>query len=207
MIAIQVAAGILLAYIIIVNQKKLLALGGQLLVLAAFAIGVLGLAWAGRAAWEWLGSNISPQQTQKITALIGLIPVFILAATGVVGMIMLGGLVIGMKPNLVLPRLGHVLDTKDTKNENSGCLAVLALVVGMMLINWGLSFPLWWFTPVGHWYEGVDRWSRANGWADGGGMLFGAVLWQWVWIPLGVYFVAKRLRSGREKSKDGARAK
>lgn len=203
MIAIQVAAGILLAYVIIVNQKRLLAFGGQLLVFAAFAIGLLALVWTGGAAWEWLGTNISPRQTQKITAFIGLIPVFVLAATGVVGMIMLGGLVVGKKPELVLRGLGHALETKN-KDENTGCLVIIALIVVMVFINWMLSFPLWWFTPVGEWYEGVDRWSRTNGWADGGSVLFGAVLWQWVWIPLGIYFATKPLRSRGEKSEDNA---
>lgn len=203
MIAIQVAAGIILAYVIIVNQKRLLALGGQLLVLLAFAIGVGVLIWAGSSAWNWVGSNITPRQTQKITALIGLMPVFILAGTGTAGMIMLGGLILGKKPELVLRGLGKALETTDTKNENTGCLAFIALGVAMMLINWGLSYPVWAFTPAGEWYEAVDRWSRANGWADGGSVLFGAILWQWVWIPLGIYFLVKRLRSPKSATDGG----
>jgi hypothetical protein len=31
-----------------------------------------------------------------------------------------------------------------------------------------------------------------NAWKDGLSLLFAAVLWQWVWIPLGIYFAAKR---------------
>ena len=41
--------------------------------------------------------------------------------------------------------------------------------------------------------------GRANGWDDALSMIFGAVLWQWVWIPLAIYFLAIRIKAGSEK--------
>ena len=65
----------------------------------------------------------------------------------------------------------------------------------VMLINAGLSFPVFAYTPIGIWYESVDRFGRSHGWDDGLSLLFGAVLWQWVWIPLAIRALIKKRRT------------
>lgn len=110
-------------------------------------------------------------------------------------MMMLVGLLFAKRPEVIWRALVHVVESTETKNENSGCGGMLALAFVAMLINYGLSYPVWRFTPIGEWYEAVDQWGRAAGWADSASVLFGALLWQWVWVPLGIYFLADRLRA------------
>ncbi|MES2453400.1 MAG: hypothetical protein V4610_22810 [Pseudomonadota bacterium] len=64
-------------------------------------------------------------------------------------MIMLAGLILGKSHWLVPRGLGKTLETTDTKNESTSYLAFIALGVAMMLINWGLSYPVWAFTLAG----------------------------------------------------------
>lgn len=200
MLAIQVAAGIVLAYVIIVNQKKLLELGGWLLSAACIFVAIVGVIWAGSAAVQMAGNVIPPKVWWTLWALVIMIPFFVLAFTGTLGMLMLGGLVWRKEPAQVANSTFKMMegDPKEA-NDNSGCLKMIGLFFLTGLVNFGLSFPVWAFTPIGGWYESIDAYGRANGWDDGLSMIFGAVLWQWVWIPLAIYFLAIRLKARSKK--------
>lgn len=198
MIALQVAAGIVLAYLIIVNQKKLLALGGWVLGALATMVAIGALIWAGVAAVQFAGSAISPKMWEKLWTLVGVIPVFILAFTAMLGMLLLAGLLVGRKPEAMSRGLFKALEVEDGKEAGTaGCIGLIGLGIAMMLVNYAISFPVWAFTPVGSWYEAVDAYGRSHDWKDGLSVFFGALLWQWVWIPLGIHFGVKRLRAGK----------
>lgn len=201
MLAIQVAAGIVLAYVIIVNQKKLLALGGWLLGTIATFAAIIGIIWAGSAAVQMAGNVIPTKFWHSLWGLITLIPFFLLVFSGTLGMIMLCGLVVRKSPESVSRSAFGMMEGDPKKpNDDSGCLKMIGLCFVTGLINFGLSFPVWAYTPIGGWYKSIDAFGRANGWDDGLSMIFGGVLWQWVWIPLGIYFLAKRFKGGAEQA-------
>ncbi len=196
MLALQVAAGIVLAYAIIVNQKKLIAVSGKLVgllaTLAAFGV----IIWLGTAAVRFTSASITPRVWHGLWTALTLIPVFILAFSGALGLLMLGALFLGATPQRVPSALWKALEGEPKKGSDAGCGKLIGLLVLMVLINFGLSFPVWAYTPVGRWYDAVDAYGRATGWDDGLSILFGAMLWQWVWIPLAVYFLVQRVRRG-----------
>lgn len=211
MIALQVAAGILLAYFIIVNQKKLLAWGGKLIALLALLVALAAMIWAAVAAVQFLGSVVTSPgvrqylphfQTDKILTMLGLIPIFILAATGGLGLAFLIGLFVRRPPE----RTGKAILTaveggekpSQKKNDNGyGCVFVFfGLGALVLIVNYPLSFLVWDRTPIGGWYDELYRYGMTTEWKDGLSLLFAAVLWQWPWIPLGFYFVTRKLRKG-----------
>lgn len=198
MLTLQIAAGIVLAYIIIVNQQKVLAVGRWLLGAAAFCLVIVAIGWAGSAAVQFAGSAVPQKVLGKLFILIGCVPLFALAASGSLGMMMLAGLLFGKRPERVLSAFTK-LCLPDGENR-SGCLFGIALVMVTVLINFGLSFPVWAYTPIGNWYDAVDAYGRANGWQDGLSVFFGMALWQWVWIPLGIYFLVTRLGRRQKRS-------
>ena len=200
MLAIQVTAGIVLAYVIIVNQKKLLELGGWLLGAACIFAAIVGVIWAGSAAVQTAGNIIPPKVWRTLWMLVTIIPFIVLAFTGTLGMLMLGGLVLRKEPAQVSNSTFKMMEGDPKKtNDHSGCLKMIGLFFFTGLVNFGLSFPVWAYTPIGGWYESIDAYGRANGWDDGLSMIFGAVLWQWVWMPLAIYFLSTRLKAGSKK--------
>ena len=195
MLALQVAAGIVLAYAIIVNQKRLLAIGGWLLGALGVIIAVGSIIWAGTAAYQYVGANISDRFWHKLGTLIGVIPIFILAATGSLGMLMLGGFFFRKKPEAVASAFFKATEANGTNGaDNTGCFLWVICALGMISINAAITYPVFMYTPVGSWYQLIDMYGRRNGWDDGLGILTYALLWQWVWIPLGAYFLIKRAR-------------
>lgn len=197
MIAIQVAIGIVLAYAIIVNQKRLLALGSTVAKGLTFLAVVGFLGWLAVAAvslgGEYAKAIVPPETLRKAMLMLGLIPIFILFALATVGTWLLGGLIIGERPSVSFAKLGE-LESKADPKGGQGCLVYLFIGFGAMMLHYLLSYPMWAYTPVGDWYEAVDRYGRANGWDDGLSVLFGSLLVQWVWIPLGFYYLWQRMR-------------
>ena len=193
MLTLQIAAGIILAYVVIVNQRRLIAAGGWLLRLALICGVIAALVWVVGQAVQLGGAAIPHKLWSKLLIMIGCIPLFALAASGTVGMMMLIGLVGGRRPEQVLSAIKKVASPEG--DERSGCLFGIGMVILTFLINVGLSFPAWAYTPLGGWYAAVDTFSRANGWQDGLSAFFGMVLWQWVWIPVGFYFLVRKFRT------------
>lgn len=195
MLAIQVAAGIVLAYIIIVNQRRILAAGWLLLLVVLGCTALFAAVWAGGAAIDKAEELFTLGFWRKVWMLVGLVPVFVLIFTGTLGMAMLGGLVVRKDPTYVGQSALKKIDADPGKpNENSGCFILFGLLLLTMLVNFGLSFPVWAYTPIGRWYQAIDAYGRSNGWDDGLTIMFGALLWQWVWIPLGINYWVQRAR-------------
>ena len=198
-IAIGIAVGIVLAYAIIVNQTKLLAFARWLLIGSLTFAAVLLILYALSSTFTFVGSQFPPFASrrfwEKARILLGIVPIFALAFTATYGMALLAGLIVGKTPKMVSDSLWRLSEGDPHKGRDDlGCLSVLGLGLVMAALNWGLSFPVWAFTPIGHWYDAVDAYGRSNGWQDGLSIPFVAFLWQWVWIPLGAYFLIRRLR-------------
>jgi hypothetical protein len=201
MLAFQVAAGIVLAYAIIINQKKLLVFGGWLLGVVATLGAIWALLWAGTAAVQFVGAHITPKLGAKLLTLLTIFPVFVLAFTATLGLLMLGGLIMGKKPRLVARGLFAALDSdKPSESNRAGCAGLIGLGMGMLLVNYLLSFPVWAYTPLGEWFGALYRYGMTTAWKDGLSILFAAVLWQWVWIPLGIHFAVDRCIAGKARS-------
>lgn len=69
---------------------------------------------------------------------------------------------------------------------------IVASIINLVLVAIA-SFPLNAYTIVGTWMDAVDRWSRANGYADGGTMGVFALSLLWPYIPF--LIMAKHHRS------------
>jgi hypothetical protein len=94
---------------------------------------------------------------------------------------------------------GTVAERK--KDGDKGCLAVFfGLGLLVLVVNYALSFPVWAFTPIGKWYDSLYAYGMTTAWKDGLSILFSAVLWQWPWIPLGIYFAVKKSRQAKTRS-------
>jgi len=126
---------------------------------------------------------------------LSLIPLVILVVTASIGMLLLIGLIIAGEPKSVFRRLQAGQEYNETEKGALGCGAAVAFAGVMGLINYGLSYPLWAFTPVGRWYDAWAQWGLSHGWEGALGPLLGALMCQWVWIPLAGHFLAKQLRA------------
>jgi hypothetical protein len=205
MIALQVAAGILLAYFVIVNQKKLLVWGGQLVSGLAMIAAIGAIIWAGWAGVQFVAKVVPSETVQKVLTMFGLIPVFILVGTGSVGLALLIGLIFRRSPEATSKAIWVVVDGGDKpsrKNDRDGkgCVYVFfGLTLLALGINYLLSFPVWAYTPIGGWNDQLYRYGMITAWKDGLSLLFCAGLWQWPWIPLGLYFLMRRFKAGTAK--------
>lgn len=202
MLALQVAAGIVLAYVIIVNQRALLRLSGQLATLAAFIIALSAVVWTIVAGASFASTRIPPHALEKALSMLVVAAVFPLAGTGGLGLLMLFAPILRRPPESVVRAIQAPAGAEASESNGSGDRGCTVAFFGLMMlalaVNYALSFPVWALTPVGRWYDQVDVYGRATGWQDGLSILFGAVLWQWPWLPLGLYFLGKRLRRGSE---------
>jgi hypothetical protein len=167
--------------------------------------------WAVVAAIQFIGSFVtSPSvrqylpdlQIDKLLTFVGLIPIFVLAGTGGLGLAFLIGLILRRPPERVGKTILTAIEGGDKpsqkKNDGGhGCVFVFfGLGLLVLLVNYPLSFLVWNTTPIGAWYDELYRYGMTTAWKDGLSILFAAVLWQWPWILLGVYFLARRFRRG-----------
>jgi hypothetical protein len=66
---------------------------------------------------------------------------------------------------------------------------LVCIAVVNMLSLYLIAQPLLDYTAVGDWYNALDRWSRTNGFADGGTGAVACVFFLWPFIPL--HFIRK----------------
>lgn len=178
MIAIQVAIGIVLAYVIIVNQRVLLRFGKAAATFIVFAA-VAGIAvYLLSAAYEAVAPSIS-LNVGKILAKLGAIAV----AIPMMIIWVVGGLALRTVYYLAKNR-----SPPEVENDNELGMwfgwAMMNSVVMMMV------YSLLSFTPLYHTYDSVDAWSRANGHDDFWPMAMFVVSLLWPLIPL--WFLRRR---------------
>lgn len=164
-LTIQIAAGIVLAYAVIANRHAIMKstrwLGGALAVIAFFGL----LIWLGGEA-VGAASPYVGKFYPKIARFAGVMLI----------------LLVGLMGGITLLLLAHMLGWRKGKKDSQGLVAVasFANVAFVALVTW----PILAFTIIGDWYDAIDQWSRANGYADGGALALAAVFWLWPIIPL-----------------------
>jgi hypothetical protein len=180
MIAIQVAAGIVLAYILIVNQRPILRVIGWCMS-ALLAAGIMvAIGWGGSAAVGAVGSHW-PVIWFKIGIGLGALAFLAVFATG----------------GYALIRILRVA-LKTGRPDLSGEGGAPALIVGgFALVNFFIAYAVSWpvltYTVIGTWYDAVDAWSRQHGSADAVSVLAGGIACLWS-VPVAM-FLRKGLRA------------
>lgn len=201
LLAIQVAAGIVLAYAIIVNQRALLRWGGQIVSTLAVLLCIGAIVWALVAAAQFIGASIPNAIVQDLLMVTSIGLLFILAMTAGLGLVMLFGLISRFGPKraarYVVTTLGSgTASTRKSGHGKGGVGVFLGLALLAGVVNYALSFPVWAYTPFGSWDDALYAYGMTTNWKDGLSVLFSAILCQWPWIILGPYFVVKRARRG-----------
>lgn len=178
MLVLQIAAGIVLAYLIIRFRHSIWALTLGLLVMAVIVIVVVGAGAGVTAFADSLQIN-----WEKVLTVIVVLPCFALMGVGAYGLL----------------TIFHVaFNTERPRAEGDGCFPVLVLfgfLNAFILTALGLLFPT---NPIAQAAGAINEWSRASGYKDLGSMLFGTFLmatWPWL-ILLALYGIA-RLRGSR----------
>ncbi|WP_374394395.1 hypothetical protein [Sphingopyxis sp.] len=166
-LVLQIAAGIVLAYLVIRFRHTAWALAVGLLTIAAIVAVVIGVS----AGASYVADTI-PIDWEKIVTLAAVIPLFGLAGIGAYGLLTLFRITFG---------------TERPSAEGDGCYPVLLLFGFLnMLILAAVSaavdaaFPN---NPIGRLSRAIDEWSRAAGQKDLGSSIFGAALMaMWPWL-------------------------
>ena len=173
MLVLQIAAGIVLAYLIIRFRHSIWALALCLLVIAVIVVAVVGAGAGVTAVAESLQIN-----WEKVLTAVVVLPCFALMGIGAYGLL----------------TIFHVaFNTERPKAEGDGCFPVLVLfgfLNAFILTALGLLFPT---NPIAQTAVAINEWSRATGHKDLGSMLFGTFLmavWPWL-ILLALYGIAR----------------
>lgn len=187
MLTLQIAAGIVLAYAIIANRFALLralewsfnaivVVGGTIAlgIGAIWLLGLLGSYWRDIVNWAAF-----------IAAL----------AMGLAGGYGLRVLFRHFFPRRKGPKPPN---THTDGDDPTATIALFGWAVLNMLLLWGLSWPLYAYTPFGGWWDDLDAWSRANGWDDLWTVFFGTAFMLWPFIPLSL--LTQRRNSDSEGS-------
>jgi hypothetical protein len=176
LLVIQIAAGIVLGFAIIAYREALLKSAKWIAAIVGLfiLIGVVG----------WIG-----------TEAVGAAQPYFGKFSGKIGMI-LGGifaLVFGVLGGVGLVELCHEMGWLKRKPSTIGGTSenvIFAASVANVLLVYLVTWPVLYFTPIGDLYEGIDQWSRANGFADGGVIGVAGIFWLWPFLPL--WFLARR---------------
>lgn len=180
MIALQVAAGIVLAYIILVNQGVFLKAskitGVALLILGAILLAI----YSAITVWETVSTSISPalaERYSRVPSKLAMLPVIIaFVASAAVG---------GMYLSLVRYKLQGRTPPEEARPHSLLLWSIFNMAVTMSVLG------LLSFTPLD--IAGpVDNWSRSNGFKDLGYVLLVMSLLPW---PLLCFWLLNRRRS------------
>ena len=169
MIAIQVAAGIVLAYVVIVNQAAILR-SIKWLTGAIFGIAVIGLIIWGASETVSALSPYSGKFISKAVSFVGVVLILIVAAAGGGGLWMLWNF---WRKSEYLP-----------KSDEAQFAMLLFMSVTNVFLVWLATSPVLTYSLAGQWYNPIDQWSRANGHADGGAIAVASLFWLWPYVPL-----------------------
>lgn len=179
MLVLQIASGIVLAYLIIKFRHSVWAVAVGLLALAAVIAAIVGI-----------GAGVSAVADQfsidwgKVVTFASIIPLFALAGVGAYGLL----------------TLFHItFRTERPRAEGDGCFPVLLFfgILNMLILAASAAaieaaFPN---NPIGRLAQSVDDWSRAAGHKDLGSSLFGTALMAiWPWLIFSILLTIARIR-------------
>ena len=173
MIAIQVAAGIVLAYVIIVNQRRLLRFSGWLLS-AILIIGAIAAIGAGSSLALGALGPYWPKIWSATKLALGMCVILPCWFTGAYGLI------------LLFRRIFRTSRPDLSGEGNAPFIILVAFAMLNTLIMWLVGWPLLEFTVAGRWYDSIDMWSRSSGYDDGAVVTMHAALSLWTMIPVAI---------------------
>jgi hypothetical protein len=173
MIALQVAAGILLAYFVIVNQRTILRFSGRLVSLVIVLAVIAAMGAGGVLAFHSISIN-----WWKIVEGVAFCATMIFFVLGGYGLVLLTRRVFRTRrPNL-------------SGDSLAAPLKFIAFTLINILLVSVASWPVLTFTPLGAWYDAADQWSRSIGSADSASILLTSVASLWALIP--VFLLSRR---------------
>lgn len=175
-IGLGIAGGIILAYIIIRNEQQIVKLLGSILQIA----GCLLIVALGSAGVSYGATAFSIDWADVIGA-IWFVTILICYVLGGAGLVVLY--------RLYRPKKVEESKPKKDKERAEGLGFIFLMVANGMFVVL-ITYPLLAFTPIGGWWEGMDAWSRASGYADRFSMFSNAVATLWPWVF--VWFVLRR---------------
>ena len=176
MIALQVAAGILLAYFVIVNQRAILRVTGRLVFIGIILAGIALISAGGVLAFHSISIN-----WWKIVEGVAFCATMIFFVIGGYGLVLLTRRVFRThRPSL-------------SGEDSVALLKLIAFAFLNMLLVAIVTWPVLTFTELGAWYDAADHWSRNNGFSDSASILITSVASLWTLIP--VFFLARRATS------------
>lgn len=179
MLVLQIAAGIVLAYLIIRFRHSVWTVAVGVLALAAIIAAIVGIgagvsAVADETSIDW----------EKVVTFASIIPLFALGGIGAYGLL----------------TLFHItFRTERPRVEGDGCFPVLFFfgILNMLILAAGATaveavFPN---NPIGRLAQSVDDWSRSAGHKDLGSSLFGTALMAiWPWLIFSLLLGIARIR-------------
>lgn len=163
LLTLQIAAGIVLAYVIIANREPILRM---LQSLAGIAAGIAALAAVGFGGF-WL-LTLAGEYWKSIVSGVVFVASLGLFAVGAYGLV------------LIFRRLFRTTKP-DLLADGSEVLLLLFAMINLALV-YAASVPLSQYTPLDSWWADVDQWSRANDFADLWTMFLGSLCSLWPYL-------------------------
>lgn len=179
MLVLQIASGIVLAYLIIRFRHSVWAVAVGLLALAAIIAAIVGIGAGVSAVADEFSIDWG-----KVITFASIIPLFAFAGVGAYGLL----------------TLFHItFRTERPRAEGDGCFPVLLffgilnmLILAAVAAVVEAAFPN---NPVGRLAQSVDDWSRGAGHKDLGSSLFGTALMAiWPWLIFSILLSIARIR-------------
>lgn len=171
MLTLQIAAGIILAYVVIVHHKLLLKLAGTLGSLALVIAAVALLSWGASSAY----TAISPQFWRFVSKL-GML----LGSLMILGCVAAGGF--GLLWAL------HEAFKRPNIHISKATVGIATIINCIIVVAASYAADL---TPVGAWIVAADHWSRANGHADGVSVAIFAISCLWPFVVVVILRAAR----------------
>jgi hypothetical protein len=179
MLVLQIAAGIVFAYLIIRFRHSVWAVALGLLTIAAIIAAFVGVAAGVSAVADEFSID-----WDKVVTFASIFPLFALGGVGAYGLL----------------TLFHItFRTERPRAEGDGCFPVLLFfgILNMLILAAGAAaveaaFPN---NPIGQLAQSVDDWSRGAGHKDLGSSLFGTALMAiWPWLIFSILLGIARIR-------------
>ncbi len=175
-LAIQIAVGIVIAYVIVVNQVIILKSTKWLFAAVASLAVIAFLIWSISSAAISFAPYVSPFIGKALTIL-GILPILAIIVFGGYGFCLLSDRLFGKKPR----------EIPDGRIVSASMLNFIITAI----ILWPFS-TITFFADI---FASIDLWSRRSGFSDGFSIAFIAIFTLWPYLPL--WFIERKRRTAR----------
>lgn len=180
LLVIQVAAGIVLAYLVIRFRHSLFAVAATIAV-----VGVVIAALVALSAGASLLADRIHINWEKVATTAGVIPLFAFAGIGAYGLLTL---------------FRTIFDTERPSADGDGCFPVLGLFallnMAILVVTTVAVEAIVPNNPISRLGRAIDQWSRSSGYKDLGSTLFATgMMAVWPWAILLILAGIARMRA------------